>query len=143
MVSVAQLTWYALALPLPTEALLFPLTLADNNRHADVHSDFANLDDLWHYDRILRDLDEKQDDDSDVAVEREPVHAPQHDSSRPTRSSNRPSRQTTTKRHSYKEASEGEDEDDSRQSSSRRAKEYADARKGLIDRVHQVIRSAA
>lgn len=73
MVQMAQFTWYALARPLPTKALLFSLTLADDNRHADVHSDFANLDDLWHYDRILRDLDEKQDDGSDVADEREPV----------------------------------------------------------------------
>lgn len=100
--------------------------------------DFANLDDLWYYDSVLRDLD-AQDEDSDIAAQREPVDDSQHETPRSTRSS-RPRRYSASKRQSYKEESETDEEEVPGLRASRRGKEYADARQGVIDRIRKVTR---
>jgi hypothetical protein len=100
-------------------------------------SDFANLDDLWYYDSVLRDLD-AQDEDSDIAAQREPIDVPHLDAPHQARSSSRPRRHSTAKWQSYKDESESDDEQDFKPCASRRGKEYANARQGVIDRIHQV-----
>ena len=98
-----------------------------------------NLDDLWYYDSVLRDLD-AQDEDSDIAAQRDPVDVPHFEAPQHARSSSRPRRHSTAKRHSYKEESESDTEQDAKPCASRRGKEYADARQGFIERIHKVNR---
>lgn len=105
---------------------------------AAYRSDYANVDDLWYYDSVLRDLD-AQDDDSDIAAQREPVDSPQLAAPRHVRNSSRPRRHSRAKQ-SYKDDSESDDEEDLRLRVFRRGKEYADARQSVINRIRKVRR---
>ncbi|GAA5864374.1 hypothetical protein JCM3774_002768 [Rhodotorula dairenensis] len=108
--------------------------LGDEKRQGD----YANLDDLWYYDSVLRDLD-AQDEDSDIEAQREPDEADTpHSIDYPARRSSRPRRYGAASWQSYKEESESEDENAREVFSSRRGKEYAAARVEKIESVCQM-----
>lgn len=83
------------------------------------------LDELWRMDAWLRDFDD-QDEDSDIAAERESEEAPKPKRSAAARQAGRSSGRCARPRFSYKDVSESEEEPPIWQS--RRAKRWKDTR---------------